>query len=551
MDFSDFPGDVGMEGAVEDEDMLNFFLASGIVEGLDSDPAVVGEHGRSRSGSGGVMADQLYVDRFRSDSFDDVVHHAEGGRARVMSGDLFSGIVPAQASSLVYPSSVDSSSPRGSDLRGSDLSMGIGIPLPEGIDSDLGLSGVDKLNAPGASSMKQSASSAMISSFNAASLSSSNEPPKRASKNTARQDSATISSTSSSSVSGEKGSKRGKKSGSGNSKAKGGSNASSRSSVKSLSTEEKKRRRLARNRESARQSRRRKKQYLELLEDKVEQLTQEVNSLRQKRLEQAPKELHQQWVASITELESTADRLREEGSDTLQETLKQNLSLIKKRFGPNSPEYLRILNHHFDLMQSVMLPPYTRFLLWVMDQGGDFFKTGSQRNRGKLKQTAQQQGAAGSGSAADLWPLVWNELGLTFEQEEKTKTMFASLNTEENIAARRQLAIGVNLLDRIHRVAFEHAKDMHALSEQLHNILTPLQQVRFFAWYDKNRKRIHECGLDRGLAGELSRIPTMISQKIETNDKDSLSKSGHLEAAKRIHSEFYHYSFVFVILAQL
>ena len=77
-----------------------------------------------------------------------------------------------------------------------------------------------------------------------------------------------------------------------------------------MTAEEKKIRRLARNRESARQSRRRKKQYLELLEDKVEQLTHEVNALRQKRLEQAPKELHQHWANSIVALAKQLESAR-------------------------------------------------------------------------------------------------------------------------------------------------------------------------------------------------------------------------------------------------
>ena len=60
------------------------------------------------------------------------------------------------------------------------------------------------------------------------------------------------------------------------------SSLSSSSNVKEekVDTEEKRRRRLERNRESARQSRRRKKQYMELLEEKVEQLSNELNMLR-------------------------------------------------------------------------------------------------------------------------------------------------------------------------------------------------------------------------------------------------------------------------------
>ena len=65
---------------------------------------------------------------------------------------------------------------------------------------------------------------------------------------------------------------------------------------------EKKRRRLERNRESARQSRRRKKQYLELLQEKVRGLTEVVDKLRQKRLDAALSEVPQRWNEGLEKL---------------------------------------------------------------------------------------------------------------------------------------------------------------------------------------------------------------------------------------------------------
>ena len=52
-------------------------------------------------------------------------------------------------------------------------------------------------------------------------------------------------------------------------------------------SDEKRQQRLARNREAARQSRRRKKQYLELLEEKVAQVTDEVDALRREQMSNA------------------------------------------------------------------------------------------------------------------------------------------------------------------------------------------------------------------------------------------------------------------------
>ena len=218
---------------------------------------------------------------------------------------------------------------------------------------------------------------------------------------------------------------------------KGQDNDSGEDSGEEGSLEDKKKRRLIRNRESARQSRRRKKQYLELLEEKVDQLTSEVNLLRQKRLEQAARELHQQWQAKISSLEPVANalateliRLKTQKEEVMQpqvqdgfNKLNRQFRLSKMRFGPNSSDYLKILNHHFDLMKHILLPPYTRFLLWAMDQGDEFFKGSAQRNRGKTKSQSNvtskvipvipgSGGVGGNGgNAANLWPLVWNELG--------------------------------------------------------------------------------------------------------------------------------------------
>ena len=51
--------------------------------------------------------------------------------------------------------------------------------------------------------------------------------------------------------------------------------------------DDRRQRRLARNRESARQSRRRKKQYLETLEERVTQLSEEIDSSRLLHLEKS------------------------------------------------------------------------------------------------------------------------------------------------------------------------------------------------------------------------------------------------------------------------
>lgn len=68
--------------------------------------------------------------------------------------------------------------------------------------------------------------------------------------------------------------------------------------------DERRQKRLARNRESARQSRRRKKEYLGLLEEKVTQLSEEVVTLRHAHLESAEDKLVQLRRQEIDKLEA-------------------------------------------------------------------------------------------------------------------------------------------------------------------------------------------------------------------------------------------------------
>ena len=352
--FSDFPVDSFGDGLANDEDMLNYFLSSGIGEGFDELGAGSGAAGAG-AGAGaqayrgrGGSADHLMEDHTRSDSFDEVMARVDqgnvgvggvGGRGPSQSDDLFdvdiaSGISP---NVLMYPGS--NMSPQSSDLSsqskaGSDLgrdrgSSGFGIPLPGGVSADLGL-GLGEDNAPpfpnqsgaGDEGMKKSASSVMISSFGAASLSgqSADNKPKAKRGGGKRRSRKQISAAG----------------GAPSQQSSARKAGSSDSNSKGLTAEEKKIRRLARNRESARQSRRRKKQYLELLEDKVEQLTHEVSTASKasrtgaKRAAPALGKQHCCWPSSLKVIGTPAMA----SNPGVERTLKQNIAVMKKRFGP-------------------------------------------------------------------------------------------------------------------------------------------------------------------------------------------------------------------------
>ena len=127
-------------------------------------------------------------------------------------------------------------------------------------------------------------------------------------------------------------------------------------------TEEKRKRRLERNRESARQSRRRKKQYLELLEEKVEQLTTSLNDLRRDHLAGAAKQFRNQRNEALKNI----NMMR-----SLQDIHSDDPSLIKRvreivnQFGPGVDHRKEVLEYYFRMLNGTLLPPYTRFLLWM------------------------------------------------------------------------------------------------------------------------------------------------------------------------------------------
>lgn len=254
-----------------------------------------------------------------------------------------------------------------------------------------------------------------------------------------------------------------KSSGSGGSKAKGAAKKAkskakatkSKVGTKSSKAEteaEKKRRRLERNRESARQSRRRKKQYLELLQEKVRGLTEVVDGLRQKRLDAALEEIPQKWKEGLEKLKLhmelgnladerapskgtssyTSNDLRRDLGELLARlsaVSAESSSIVQCEFWwegrgrvkpfdiysprlPLSPTPVRNLPDQSSQLLNVLLPPYIRFLLWMLNNSKEFFKVSvsASRRRGKLKNTqiAPLQGQVHSDLSV-IWPLLSKE----------------------------------------------------------------------------------------------------------------------------------------------
>jgi hypothetical protein len=134
----------------------------------------------------------------------------------------------------------------------------------------------------------------------------------------------------------------------------------------SVESEEKRAKRLARNRESARQSRRRKKEHLAALGKKVNQLQDVLDEARRLSLanmDAALKEKRGRIVANIME----GDII---DADQLQHVLLET--------SPNSNVKQEAIRFQYTSMKQALLPNYEEFILWLTLQEEAFFTRGKE-----------------------------------------------------------------------------------------------------------------------------------------------------------------------------
>ncbi|ETW03595.1 hypothetical protein, variant [Aphanomyces invadans] len=212
-----------------------------------------------------------------------------------------------------------------------------------------------------------------------------------------------------------------------------------------LDTEdEKRRKRLERNRISARDSRRRKKQYLELLEEKVAQLTEDIDITRMEHLDTADKTITAVKAQMITSLYEKLAPLPPNAPlpADVEDELGQVAQLLKDRYGPNSEERQALIKYHFHQLDGLLLPPYTCFLLWMSLQDDAFFARTLQTPSSSSKKAGEALEQRKDGGKKDgLWSSMSSEVAILYEQEEKIKGHYrANQDSEQTKIERRRIA---------------------------------------------------------------------------------------------------------------
>eukprot|EP01083_Nonionella_stella_P287833 979866_1 len=253
-------------------------------------------------------------------------------------------------------------------------------------------------------------------------------------------------------------------------------------------TREKRERRLARNRESARQSRRRKKDLLIKLNAKVNQLHCDIE--------------YERWKKKVDAMEAAlvADKI---------------LILNEVRNGgPNTVERRTAITFQYNSLRQLLVPCYRKFFLSLSLKEGDFFteakdaRLQAQKTTGRVssKQVGEELTKGGSEKSkrdsshqtltcrADnkelFWPLLCYELSIGIDQEEKFLQGFEAMREQPLPNLRDNISVAAKLVSNIRDGILSHCKTSSNLNElHLLQILTPAQSIRFLEWQLRNKSR--------------------------------------------------------------
>jgi hypothetical protein len=136
--------------------------------------------------------------------------------------------------------------------------------------------------------------------------------------------------------------------------------------------EDRKMKRLERNRESARLSRRRRKQYLEVLEEKVTNLCHELDKGRREHVLSALNTYKQKRQVLLKQIESELDP----DDDLVAEKLYQNVTLLTSKLSYSSSELMLAATFGREYLKSLIVSPTKKFILWLILQNDVYFRGG-------------------------------------------------------------------------------------------------------------------------------------------------------------------------------
>eukprot|EP01082_Thalassiosira_pseudonana_P011754 g9892.t1 g9892 contig4:813687-816042(-) len=268
---------------------------------------------------------------------------------------------------------------------------------------------------------------------------------------------------------------------------------------------EKRQRRLARNRESARQSRRRKKERLAHLGEKVNRLQRQLETEIRLKIASMETGLNEQRLSMLQRLNG-----QKEGHD------EKELATALNSTGANCPIRRAVVVHQYSCLRQAFLSTRNQYSVWLMMQSAEYFALASHEDqrqatkgskstsgcRANSKQIGEEIASkernnektltSDANDPSRMWPLLCHELTMTMDQEDRiinqahdqakqTPNLYTKLQRiEMATSATHQLRNTTSCLSR-----FSSQKNDSLLLD----ILTPTQAVRFLEWFSLNKER--------------------------------------------------------------
>jgi hypothetical protein len=218
-----------------------------------------------------------------------------------------------------------------------------------------------------------------------------------------------------------------------------------------LTDEQRRVRRLNRNRESAKVSRRRKRQKQEVLEAEIEQLEAEVSELKAKRGRYKGSHVADFLVAYETQKSQLFSRLEDSAED--ERRAQDVIDQLRSKFGVLGTVRQRAVQDTFSQILEIALPAYAKYLIQVSSEGRDFF--------------GEEEGLS---TELFLWEQFVEEAGITKEQEEEIRASAATLNKY-----RCALSAFARSFRRIHEQLLKNARTLSQIITYLETVLQPKQ----------------------------------------------------------------------------
>lgn len=94
--------------------------------------------------------------------------------------------------------------------------------------------------------------------------------------------------------------------------------------------------------------------------------------------------------------------------------------------------------------------------------------------------------------AQSMWPLFCNEVGLSYDQEERVRNFQRTLlQTPESWLERHTARAADLAMTAVHDTSQAMSLRLGQRERSMLNVLTPTQRVKFLTWAEKNREKLH------------------------------------------------------------